>query len=644
MTWIDASIVLVFLVYTLVAGLRSREAASRNLSEYFLAGRSLSGWKAGLSMAATQFSADTPLLVTGLIATSGIFALWRMWIYAIAFLLMGFLLAASWRRAGVLTDAELAETRYSSAGASVLRLVKALYFGTIVNWVVLAMVLLAATRLAEPFLLWDEWLPNSLYYSIRQMIEWLGISFSFADADVGTSGTRSTNNILSIGMILLVTLFYSTTGGLRSVVNTDIVQFVLAMIASAVFAWFVVDRVGGLDQMLALLHDRFSDGSNGMITASQILAFTPSQAKDVSLTVLLVIALQWLLQMNADGTGYLAQRAMACRSDRDATQAAIVFTVAQVLIRSLIWVPLGLGLLVLFPLDPQLALDQLSADREFSFVRGMSEVLPPGLLGLMLTGMLAAFASTVDTQLNWGAGYWTNDLYNRFLCGGLLRRVPSDQELVWVARLSNLITVAGALAIVPFLPSIQTAWHLSLLFGAGLGIVLVLRWIWWRLTAWGELASIVGSAVLAPLTLSVMSDEQDAARVLIVAAGATVASVAVSLLTKPEPMQALCSFYINTRPPGFWKPVASAAGEAGGTSLHQWTSGITTTAMAGLSVFCLLIGIGSWLVGSPPPSWFPWRGAWISGLLVVGVLLCPFWASYLIHPLLTKNSPRDSVS
>jgi Na+/proline symporter len=520
-------------------------------------------------------------------------------------------------------------------------LVKALYFGTLVNWVVLAMVLLAATRLAEPFLLWDEWLPNSLYHSIRQIIEWLGVSFFSADADVGTSVTRSTNNILSIGMILLVTLCYSTTGGLRSVVNTDIVQFVLAMIASAAFAWCVVDRVGGLDQMLALLQDRFSDGSSGTITASQILAFTPSQAKDVSFTVLLVIALQWLLQMNADGTGYLAQRTMACRSDRDATQAAIVFTVAQVLFRSLIWVPLGLGLLVLFPIDPQLPLAQLSADREFSFVRGMIEVLPPGLLGLMLTGMVAAFASTVDTQLNWGAGYWTNDLYNRFLCGGLLRRVPSGRELVWVARLSNLITVAGAVSIVPFLPSIQAAWHLSLLFGAGLGIVLVLRWIWWRLTAWGELASIIGSAVLAPLMLSVLSDEEDAARVLMVATGATVAGVAVSLLTKPEPMQALCSFYISARPPGFWEPVARAAGESGGGALRQWKAGIRTIAMAGLSIFCLLIGIGSWLVGSPPPSWFPWRDTWIGGLLIIGVLLCPSWASYLIHPF-KEEAPGDT--
>jgi len=637
-TWVDAAIVLAFLGYALGTGLRSRKAASRSLEDYFLAGRSLSGWKAGLSMAATQFSADTPLLVTGLIATSGVFALWRIWIYAIAFLFMGFLLASSWRRAGVLTDAELAETRYRSSGAPVLRLVKALYFGTIVNWVVLAMVLLAATRLAEPFLLWDEWLPRSLFTAIRRMVEWGGVPLSAADVDAGATWIRSTNNVLSIGIILLVTLCYSTTGGLRSVVDTDLAQFALAMIASAVFAWYVIDRVGGLEQMGVLLHERFPDASNGTITASQLLAFTPSQAKDVSLTALLVIALQWLLQMNADGTGYLAQRTMACRSDRDATQAAIVFTVAQVLLRSLIWVPLGLGLLVLFPVDPQLLPAQLSADRELSFVRGMSEVLPPGLLGLMLTGMLAAFASTVDTQLNWGAAYWTKDLYDRFLCASVLRRVPSGRELVWVARMSNLVTVAGALAIVPFLPSIQAAWRLSLLFGAGLGIVLVLRWVWWRLTAWGELASIAGSALLAPATLVLLQGEQDAMRVLVVAAGATCAGVLVSLFTKPEPMPVLRVFYVNTRPPGFWGPVARAAGETGTEAVGRWTSGLTATVMAGLSVFSFLVGIGSWLVGSPPPIWFPWREVWISGLLIIGVLLCPFWASYLMDPVNPPSS------
>lgn len=638
MTWIDAGIVLAFLIYALAAGLWSRERASRNLEEYFLAGRSLPGWKAGLSMAATQFSADTPLLVTGLIATSGIFALWRLWIYAVGFLFMGFVLAASWRRAGVLTDAELTELRYRSAGAPILRLVKALYFGTVVNWVVLAMVLLAATRVAEPFLLWDQWLPNPVFNTIREIVEWLGVTFSADSVTEPDLWVRSTNNVLSIGAILMVTLCYSTTGGLRSVVATDVVQFVLAMGASTLFAWFVVDRAGGLEALLAQLHMRFANGSNGSMSISELLAFTPSQARDASFTMLLIIALQWLLQMNADGTGYLAQRTMACRSDRDATQAAIIFTVAQVLLRSLIWLPLGLGLLVLFPADPQLPLDQLTATREFSFVRGIRELLPPGFLGLMLTGMLAAFASTVDTQLNWGASYWTNDLYDRFLCGAVLNRVPSGRELVWVARGANILTVAGALAIVPLLSSIQTAWHLSLLFGAGLGLVLVLRWIWWRMTAWGELAAVLSSALLAPVTVAYLPDEYDAVRLLLVAFVATSAAVIVSCTTSPEPMHALSQFYIKASPPGFWKPVARAAGEAGYDSVDRWKKGVAKTGMAAFSVFCLLTGIGSWLVGSPPPIWFPWREIWITGLICLGVVLCPVWLSYLIPP------PKEEVA
>jgi solute:Na+ symporter, SSS family len=486
MTWIDGAIVLAFLIYAVTAGFRSREAASRNLEEYFLAGRSLNGWQAGISMAATQFAADTPLLVTGLIATSGVFALWRLWIYAVAFLFMGFVLAASWRRAGILTDAEFTEIRYSSSGAAPLRLVKALYFGTIVNWTVLAMVLLAATRIAEPFLLWHDWLPQGLFSGLSQAVEWVGVPFTAAGPETRGVWERSTDNIISIGLIVLVTLLYSTTGGLRSVVATDMVQFVLALASTAIFAWYVVDSSGGWAEVLHQIRVRFAPSEGGSITADQLLAFTPSRAKDVSAALLVVLSLQWLLQMNADGTGYLAQRTMACRTDREATKAAVTFTVAQILLRSLTWLPLGLGLLVLFPPDPQLSADALSADREFTFVRGIAETLPAGLKGLLLTGMLAAFASTVDTQLNWGASYWTNDLYDRFLCGGLLNRTPSGRELVWVARLSNVGTLAGALAIVPLLSSLQTAWRISLLLGAGLGTVLVLRWLWWRLTAWGN--------------------------------------------------------------------------------------------------------------------------------------------------------------
>jgi Na+/proline symporter len=631
-TWIDGTLVLLFLLYAIMAGLRSRKISSRSLEEYFLAGRSLSGWRAGVSMAATQFAADTPLLVTGLIATSGVFALWRLWIYAVAFLFMGFVLAACWRRAGVLTDAEFTEIRYSSSGAVPLRLVKAIYLGTIVNWTVLAMVLLAATRIAEPFLLWHDWLPDSLFTALSSAVKWAGVSFTAGGQAGQDIWVRSTDNMISIGLILLVTLFYSTTGGLRSVVATDVVQLFLALGATGVFAWYVVESSGGWNEVLRQIHVRFSSGETGSLTADQLLAFTPSHAKDVSAALIVVFGLQWLLQMNSDGTGYLAQRTMACRSDHDATQAAVTFTVVQILVRSLIWLPLGLGLLVLFPPDPGLPADAMIADREFTFVRGIAETLPTGFKGLLLTGMLAAFASTVDTQLNWGASYWANDLYNRFLCGSVLRRSPSGRELVWVARLSNVGTLAGALAIVTMLSSLQGAWRISLLLGAGLGPALVLRWLWWRMTAWGELASIAMSAGLAPILLMTVSDDHDAVRILTVAAVSTLAAVVVSVATSPEPMPGLRGFYVKVHPPGFWAPVARLTGEHGRNSVNRLGQGLAITVAGTASVFSLLTGFGSWLIDSPPPAWFPWKEAWIGGLLMAGVLLCPVWVSYLFHP------------
>ena len=349
MTKWDWAILASFIIYALYAGFRERARASQNLDEYFLAGRSLSGWKAGLSMAATQFAADTPLLVTGLVATAGIFALWRLWIYALAFLLMGFLLAPSWRRVGVLTDAELTEVRYGHRAAAALRGIKAIYFGTIVNCTVLAMVLLAATRLAEPFLLWDQWLPSVFFDVCVHIVQWAGVPFAIGGMETDTIWIRSTNNLLSIGAIVVVTMLYSTTGGLRSVVTTDLVQFAIGIVASLGFAWVVVDHVGGLTALTEKILEQFTTSAGYPLTGNELLAFTPFGAKDVTMMVLLVYGFQWLLQMNADGTGYLAQRSMACRTDYDARLAAMVFTVAQVLLRSLIWLAVGPRIVGDFP-------------------------------------------------------------------------------------------------------------------------------------------------------------------------------------------------------------------------------------------------------------------------------------------------------
>jgi SSS family solute:Na+ symporter len=615
-----------FVVWVIVSGPRSRKQASLGLEEYFLAGRTLPGWQAGCSMAATQFAADTPLLVMGLIATTGVFGLWRLWIYGLAFLLPAFVLAPCWRRAAVLTDAELAELRYSGGAAPILRVVKALYLGTLFNSVVLAMVLFAAREIFEPFLLWHLWLPEGLFDMAESAVRFVAVPFATAreGADVVDVWIRSTDNLISLFLLVTLTAAYSAVGGLRAVVRTDLMQLGLMFAATFGFALWVVDRVGGLETLGATLAQQFPSGGPAGMTSRELLGFTPWDTRETSTAVLGVIGLQWLVQINSDGTGYLAQRTMACRSDGDATQAALVFTFVQIVLRSLLWLPLGLGLLLLFPPDPSLSLFELRADREASFVRGI-EALPTGLLGLMLTAMLAALASTIDSHLNWGASYWTNDLYDRVYCRGLRGRVPSDRSLVWVARLSSGAILLLALAILPNLSSIQRAWHTSLLLGAGVGVILVLRWIWWRVTAWSELAALGTSTLLAPLLLWALPAEQEAARLLWMAIGATTVGVVVALVGPADSMSQLARFYQRVQPPGFWRPVAEVCGSDGRTGRGRLGLGLAATALAAWSVFASLTALGSLLIGSPAPTWMPHRGLWLAALLVSAIAAAPVW-------------------
>ncbi len=627
MSTVDVLIVAAFVAYAVSVGLSHRRQASKNLEEYFLAGRTLPGWKAGLSMAATQFAADTPLLVTGIVAVSGIFGLWQLWIFAVTFLLMGFVLAGAWRRAGVVTDAELTEVRYGGTPAAVLRGVKAFYLGTIINCVSLAWVLFAAAKIAEPFLLWNEWLPAGLMQPVVALVESVGTPLTIGGVDDPDVWILTANNLVSLVLILTVTAFYSSTGGLRSVAATDVVQIGVMFAGTLAFTSIVVSQTGGLGAMTDRVYDTFAGGGPGGITPGEILAFTPDQGKDVTLTVLSLLALLWLINSVSDGTGYLAQRSMACRSDRDAKTAAVVFTFTQVLVRSLLWLPLGIGLLVLFPPDPGLAPEFLQADREATYVRGMAELLPPGLMGLMLTGMLAALASTVDTHLNWGASYWTNDLYKRFICQAWLKREPSGRSLVWVARGANVAILMVALVIMTQLTSINQAWQINLLFGAGLGVVQVLRWLWWRMNAWAEIAAMIVSAVAAPILLSTFGDDQQALRLLLMAAVSTAAALAAVWIKAPEDRSRLVEFYRRVRPVGFWGPIAAEVqGRVGADRgpRRLWRAA-GAMVLCSATVFCLLVGIGTWLVGSPAPVWLPWRPLWIGALLVTGLALCPLW-------------------
>jgi Na+/proline symporter len=607
---LDVLIILTFVAYSVSSGFRNKKAASKNLNEYFLAGQSLSGWKAGLSMAATQYAADTPLLVTGLIATSGIFALWRLWVYALSFLMMGFLLSASWRKAGVLTDAEFTEIRYSGKGVLAVRTIKALYYGTLINCTVLAMVLVAAMRIAEIFCTWHLWLPASVYQPLYDLVAKLGWNLA-ASQTVTDPAVATTNNIITIVLITLFTVTYSATGGLRSVVATDVVQFGIAMAATLIYAVLAVKAAGGLGEIVQKLLELY-----GEVKVRRMLSFTPQLSGEAMLPFLVIVSLQWFFQMNSDGTGYLAQRSMGCRTDNGARLAAVVFTFFQVLVRSLFWLPICVALMVLYPVVP--AAEQTAgfvAGRELLFAQGIKDLLPPGISGLMLTGLLAALASTLDTHMNWGAGYWSNDIYRELISRNWLKREPSARELVWVARFSNILIMLIAFIIMSQLGSIQQAWHLSLLFGAGMGAVLVLRWTWERINLYSEMAAMVSSIALAPILLLAVDAEW--ARLGLMALCSTLAVIIVTLITPPVKEEKLKAFFSRVQPAGFWRKTALKTGTDPFSPVRKLLFASGNIFFVAMAVFSGLAGFGKLMFPVPHESPL-WALSGIAMMIVCG--------------------------
>ena len=609
---IDLIIVLLFIAYSVSNGFRNQSKASENLEEYFLAGRSIQGWRAGFSLAATQFAADTPLLVTGLIATGGIFMLWRLWIYGLGFLMIGFLLGRAWQKAKVITDAELTEIRYSGRGVLALRGLKAVYYGTVMNCTIMAMVLLAATRISEVFLPWNNWLPEVVYQQIYHIVKTIGIPLASGATDLETY-VATTNNLISILLIIGFTALYSTTGGLRSVIATDTVQFSLAMLGSLIYAVVVIVKSGGMDRIIDNLVEFY-----GVAKTSQILSYSPSTIEAL-MPFLVIISLQWFFERNSDGTGYFAQRMMACKSTRDAQIAAFIFTWLQIFLRSLIWLIIGVGLLVVYPFDPAtVGGENFVAGRELLFATGIKDLLPPGIRGVMLTGMLAALASTIDTHLTWGASYWSNDLYLRIINRVWLKREPSNREQVIVARLSNVLILIISLIIMANMGSIQTAWYVTLLFGAGTGAVLVLRWLWERVNLFSELSAIMTSLIVAPIILFTVEAEWQ--RLLFMSFISTVVVVTVTLITRPTTDKVLIDFYRRVDPPGFWKKTAEKMGREASRPIQYFKDAAYLTVTTSLSVYLLLVGFGKLILPNPCSSIMY---SWI--YIALGLMIVPLW-------------------
>ncbi len=554
---LDWIVIALYLVLTLTLGLLFSRRASRSSQEYFLAGRSLPWWVLGTSMVATTFAADTPLAVTGFVRHDGIWYNWFGWHYVLSQTMAVFLFSRFWRRAEVVTDNELIELRYAGRPAALLRGFKAVYFAVLYNFIVLGWVLKGMATVAQTVL-----------------------------------GIPST--VAVVGGAALA-LSYSLMAGFWGVVVTDVVQFVLAMAGSITLAVVAVGRVGGIAELQAKL-------AASPLVHPDTLAFIPGHANFGKF--LIFVTVMWWASHNADGGGYLIQRMAAARNERHARGATLWYAVAVNAVRYWPWIVVALCSLVLVPNMPAGMSD------EAAYPQVMAMVLGPGLLGMMLVSFLAAFMSTVDTHLNWGASYLVNDVYRRFV-----RPQAGEHEAVAAAKVAVAVLMSLAVLVAYSLQSIGKAWLFVWAMGAGIGPVLILRWFWWRINAWSEIAALAASVVGAvgfevaagiqagrayqlfssPLHLHGMV-LQTHHKVLILVPFTLVVWLTATFLTQPEPIARLSGFYRRVRPGGAWGPVAAACPEVRCDGL-SW--GIVGVWLAGVvMVYGILFGIGKLVLGS----------------------------------------------
>lgn len=535
---LDLVIVAAYLLGALAVGIAVSKRASASTEEYFLAGRSLPWWLAGTSMVATTFAADTPLAVTGLVASGGVAGNWIWWTWGVAHVVAALVFARFWRRLKVVTDAEIMERRYSGRTAVVLRMVKAGYAALFLNCLTMGWVILAMRKVSV-----------HLFPDVNPLV------LTFA--------------------LMALAVVYSMLGGMRSVVLTDIAQFGLAMLGAVLLAWFVLDDIGGVSGLLAGLQQTYPD------THGDLLAFFPSgDLPGLPMTLFAVLlTVAWWRQ--AEGGGYIVQRLGAAKSVQDAERASIWFAVLHNAIRPWPWILVGLAALVVYPLG---SLD----DREAAYPMLMVAKLPAGLLGLMVASLLAAFMSTIDTHVNWGSSYLVRDVYERF------RDEDGPDRGVLVGRV-GVVLMGGIAAIASlFMDSIADVWLFVIMLGSGLGSVSIARWLWWRVNATSELVAL-GVSTLLSIAMVVWVDDQ-ATRITIVAVGSLVCWVPVAWLTKPADPQELDAFYTAARPFGLWGPVAERNAQVD-TALG---ARVALRVAAGLfAVFGTLFGLGGALLHGP---------------------------------------------
>jgi Na+/proline symporter len=516
---LDWFVIAAYFALNLAIGLHYMRRARGSTTEFFLSGRNVPWWLAGTSMVATTFAADTPLVVTGMVARYGIAGNWLWWNMAASGMLTVFVYARLWRRAGVMTDVEFAELRYAGKPAAFLRAFRALYLGIPINCIVIGWVNLAMLKILEV-----------------------------------TLGLDPSHALWVLLAMLAFTAFYTTIAGLWGVLVTDLVQFALKMGMVVALAYFAVRAVGGLDALKQKI-----DALDAAAGAGSRLTFFPSTDSTWMPAITLFVYLgvtwwaSWYPGAEPGGGGYVAQRIFSARNERHGLFATLWFNIAHYAVRPWPWILTALASLVLYP---------TLVDKESGYVRTLMDpaVFPPALRGVMLAAFAAAYMSTIGTQLNWGASYVVNDCYRRFI-----RHDRTEREYVVVSQLVTVSLMLLSIYVTLHLASIEQAWKLLIVTGAGTGTVLLLRWFWWRINAWSEVSAMaVAAAVSLYLQIALGWDgdrPRDFAYLMIVTVTiTTIAWLAVTWLTPAEPEATLVSFYRRVRPHGpGWEPVRRAA-------------------------------------------------------------------------------------
>lgn len=588
---IDALVIGGYLLLALVVGLWVSKQAGSGMQSYFLAGRSLPWWWAGASIAATTFAADTPLAVAGIIAAKGISGnwIWLAWMGVHAAVVV--LFAENWSRSGVVTDAELITRRYSGRAAEWLRTARAGLYGIVYNAIILGWVLRAMVKIASPFFHWDLWFPVAV-----------GALASIwpANSPLGTP-----SDAITILLLLALVVLYTSLGGLRGVIVTDLVQLALALVGTVWLAWEAWSAVGGRTGLVDGL-ERLYGAQHGLLDLFPQVAPGALGAFSYGFVIFgLYLVVQSYANVPADGGGYLMQRLNATRSPADARKASLLFLLIQYPLRIWPWVVVGLAALVLIPIGGESSAlggagALVAGDRERAYPVLMGVLLQPGLLGLMVASLLAAFMSTVDTHMNWGASYLVNDVYLR------LRPQATSQQQITVARIAVLVFAIGAVLVSFQIETIEQAWKWVAALGAALGAPTALRWVWWRVNAAGELGAMaVGLAAAIVLGWIDWAFEIE----LLIIAIASLIGLAAGMLMGPRTDEGVINTFVaDIQPIGIWPGRARRAGakEIGARAL-RWV------AVVG-GVVALLAGVHSMLLLGNTVMGLVWLVAGVAAL------------------------------